>query len=104
MTRIVSQAFVLARDFIFGNNETGLVTHSSGFLFVVGGEDETLAAPILPGQLGIYKGAGATQSTYTFPSVTIAAWNTFIADVTAVATSTASDFLHAASSTAQVGS
>ena len=78
------QAFVFLRDFVLGSNETGLVTNSSGSVSVVGGENVTLAAPVLPGQLGIYKGSGTTQSTYTFPSATIAAWNSFFANVTAI--------------------
>ncbi|GJE98044.1 serine carboxypeptidase-like protein [Phanerochaete sordida] len=78
------RALVFVREFVFGNNETGLVTNaSSGSVSVVGGEDAALAGTVHPGQLGIYQGAGATQSTYTFPSATIDAWNSFFATVTA---------------------
>ncbi|SJL09904.1 uncharacterized protein ARMOST_13285 [Armillaria ostoyae] len=73
--------FVLARDFIFGNNETGLVDGDR----VVGGEDSTLAIDILPGGDEIYYGAGATQSTYVFPSATRSAWEAFIQTATAAA-------------------
>lgn len=74
-------AFVLARDFIFGKNETGLVDGDR----VVGGEDSTLAIDILPGGDEIYYGAGATQSTYVFPSATRSAWEAFIQTATAAA-------------------
>ena len=56
-------------------NTTGLVFNGT----VIGGENTTLAQPVLPGQLGIYVGSGTTQSTYTAPSATIAAWESFAA-------------------------
>ena len=81
----------MLRDFILGNNQTGLVTNtSSGTVTVVGGENQTLAGTVHPGQLGIFVGSGTTQSTYTFPSATVAAWNTFLFAETANATVTAS--------------
>ena len=73
------KAFTFAREFVFGNNQTGLVTESSGKVSVVGGEDSTLAAAVLPGGGEIYYGSGTTQSTYTAPTATVAAWNSFIA-------------------------
>lgn len=74
----VLQAFVFLREFVLGNNQTGLVTNSSGSVSVVGGESTTLFAnDILPGQDGIFVGSGTTQSTYTYPSATIAAWQSF---------------------------
>ena len=77
---------VFAREFIFGNNQTGLVTSSpNGTVYVVGGEEFALAATALPGQLGIYVGSATTQSTYTYPSATIAAWSSFYTTVTAAA-------------------
>lgn len=72
------QAYVMLREFILGNNQTGLVTNFSGTVSVVGGESTSLAAEVLPGQSGIYVGEGSTQSTYTYPSATIAAWESFI--------------------------
>lgn len=75
------KAFVLARDFIFGSNETGLVDGDRVF----GGEDSTLAIDILPGGDEIYYGAGTTQSTYVFPSATRSAWEAFIQTATAAA-------------------
>ncbi|KAJ8469599.1 hypothetical protein ONZ45_g16841 [Pleurotus djamor] len=59
-------ALTFLREFVFGNNQTGLVTASSdGTVSVQGGENSTLAADILPGQDEIYIGAGATQSTFS---------------------------------------
>lgn len=77
------------REFVFGNNETGLVTNTSGTVSVIGGENSTLAEDILPGKPPIFYGSGTTMSTYTFPSATIAAWNAFIQTETATATATA---------------
>ncbi|KAK0467098.1 Alpha/Beta hydrolase protein [Desarmillaria tabescens] len=74
-------AFLLARDFILGNNETGLVDGDR----VVGGEDSALAVDVLPGGDEIYYGAGTTQSTYIFPSATRSAWEAFIQTATAAA-------------------
>ncbi|KIL69347.1 hypothetical protein M378DRAFT_98802 [Amanita muscaria Koide BX008] len=68
-------AFTFAKEFLFGSNTTGLVSPSGS---VVGGEDPKLAGDFLPGNTALYLGAGATQSTYTFPSATVAAWNKFI--------------------------
>ncbi|KAI0629365.1 alpha/beta-hydrolase [Trametes polyzona] len=78
------RGFILLREFILGNNQTGLVTNSSGTVSVLGGESSALAVDALPGQLGIYVGSGTTQSTYTYPSATIAAWSSYIATATAI--------------------
>lgn len=72
-----------------GDNATGLV--SSGGK-VVGGENATLAAGVLPGQDVVFFGAGTTASSIIAPSATIASWNQFIA----TATATSSDGLVAA--------
>jgi hypothetical protein len=72
------KAFTLLREFILGSNQTGLVTNTSGTVSVVGGESLTLAAGVLPGG-EIFYGSGTTQSSYTAPSATVAAWNSFIA-------------------------
>ena len=69
----------MLREFILGTNTTGLVTNSSGNVSVVGGENSTLAADVLPGQSDIFYGSGATQSSYAAPTATVAAWNSFIA-------------------------
>ncbi|KAH9855778.1 alpha/beta-hydrolase [Lenzites betulinus] len=87
------RGFNLVRDFILGRNTTGLVvsapgsnsTSSSAAVSVVGGENSALAVAAIPGQLGVYVGSGTTQSTYTYPSATIAAWSRFIATATVVA-------------------
>lgn len=76
------QAFVLLREFILGNNRTGLVTTSRGHTTVIGGEDKNFAG-IITGQPEIYYGSGTTQFTYTAPTLTIAEWETFIAVATA---------------------
>jgi carboxypeptidase D len=70
-----TQAFTFAREFLFGSNSTGQVTLSGA---VVGGEDPSLEGDVLPGNSALYLGSGATQSTYVFPSATIAAWDAFI--------------------------
>jgi len=73
-------ALTLVREFVFGNNETGLVTNtSSGSVDVVGGEECSLSGDILTGQLGIYYGSATTASTYFFPTATVKAWDKFIA-------------------------
>ncbi len=79
---LLRQAFVFLREFVFGNNETGLVTNVKGHTTVIGGEDPQLANTVLTGQSGIYYGSGTTQYTYTYPTATIAAWETFIAFAT----------------------
>jgi carboxypeptidase D len=76
------QAFVFLRDFILGNNTTGLVDGSN----VVGGEDPTLMGAYLPADTAaIFYGSGSTVASTVAPSETIAAWRSFIATaVTAV--------------------
>ncbi|KAJ8597488.1 alpha/beta-hydrolase [Rhizopogon salebrosus TDB-379] len=74
---------VLVREFIFGNNQTGLVTNSSGTVTVVGGEVSSLANEIMTGQAGIYYGSATTESTYYFPTATVEAWNAYIPTATA---------------------
>ena len=74
------------REFILGSNQTGLVANNSGSSVVVGGESLTVFADgILDGQEGIFVGSSSTQSTFTYPSATIAAWQSFTA--TAIPTS-----------------
>lgn len=90
---------MLLREFILGNNRTGLVTNSSGTVVVVGGENAALAQPVLSGQAGIFAGSGTTQSTYFYPSATVAAWDSFIA----TAAPTISDFSTAAVASGSAG-
>ncbi len=62
-------------------------TTEGGLIEVIGGEDPALAGTVLPGQSGIFYGSGSTQYVTTYPSATIAAWETFIASVTVNPTS-----------------
>ncbi|THH00620.1 hypothetical protein EW026_g1956 [Hermanssonia centrifuga] len=78
-----SRAYVILREFILGNNRTGLVVNTTETVSVVGGESSSLAVDVFPGQSGIYMGSGTTQSTYTFPAATVAAWQSFMATETA---------------------
>jgi len=78
-----ANALTFLREFILGNNDTGLVVTDDGKTEVVGGAVSALAVGVLPGQSGIFIGSGATQSTYTFPSATIAAWESYIVTATA---------------------
>ncbi|KDR80630.1 hypothetical protein GALMADRAFT_240974 [Galerina marginata CBS 339.88] len=71
-------ALTMAREFIFGNNPTGLVSKTrSGATTVVGGEVKSLSGNLQGGDK-IFYGNGATQSTYVFPAATRSAWKTFI--------------------------
>ncbi|KAG1831383.1 Alpha/Beta hydrolase protein [Suillus variegatus] len=75
--------FVFIREFVFGNNQTGLVTNtSSGSATVIGGEVSSLANEIMTGQAAIYYGSATTESTYYFPTATVQAWNAYIATAT----------------------
>ncbi|KAH0834746.1 Alpha/Beta hydrolase protein [Lanmaoa asiatica] len=75
-----SSALTLVREFIFGNNQTGLVTNtSSGTVSVIGGEVSSLGGEIMTGQAAIYYGKATTASSYFFPSATVEAWNAYIA-------------------------
>ncbi|OJA08691.1 hypothetical protein AZE42_01195 [Rhizopogon vesiculosus] len=74
--------FVLIREFIFGNNQTGLVTNTSGKVTVVGGEVSSLANEIMTGQAAIYYGSATTESAFYFPTATVKAWNAYIPTAT----------------------
>jgi carboxypeptidase D len=82
----LAQAFVFFREFILGNNQTGLVSNSSGNVQVVGGEASSLQNGILPGTSGITYGSGSDLSTAFYPSATVAAWQSFIATAAPAAT------------------
>ncbi|KAG5715584.1 Vitellogenic carboxypeptidase [Termitomyces sp. T112] len=78
-------AFVFLREFVLGDNQTGLVTKTAtGQVVVIGGTNSTLAQDVLPGGDEIYYGPGAKISTYVFPSATRAAWKSFIQTETAL--------------------
>ncbi|KAG7094004.1 hypothetical protein E1B28_007634 [Marasmius oreades] len=70
-----SQALTFAREFIFGQNQTGLVRPDGT---VVGGQDPKLSNDILPGSPEVYFGKSVTQGTYVFPTATRNAWNAFM--------------------------
>ncbi|KAI0083863.1 hypothetical protein BDY19DRAFT_606451, partial [Irpex rosettiformis] len=77
-------AFVMYREFILGNNKTGLLTNSSAT--AVGGEDSSLVVGpnnILFGENSILFGSGTRTSFYAAPSATIASWRSYFAGVVA---------------------
>ncbi|CAL1714161.1 unnamed protein product [Somion occarium] len=78
-----AQALTFLREYILGNNQTGLVERSGNQVKVIGGEDSNFYVNnIIHGQDEIYVGSAVTQSTFTYPSATIAAWEEFIATAT----------------------
>ncbi|KAF8433226.1 alpha/beta-hydrolase [Boletus edulis BED1] len=80
-------ALTLAREFIFGDNPTGLVINTnSGTAIVIGGEEPSLGDEIMRGQAGIYYGQATTASTYFFPSATVEAWDSYMTTATAIPT------------------
>ncbi len=50
-------------------------------MVVIGGENPTLNQTAIPGQLGIAYGSRSTEGLYTFPSATIAAWESYVSFV-----------------------
>ncbi|KAL0069437.1 hypothetical protein AAF712_003462 [Marasmius tenuissimus] len=76
-------SFIFLREFILGNNSTGLVTDDGGTVTVVGGEDPTLSGPFMPADTAaIFYGRLKTESSSFAPSATIAQWRSFIATAT----------------------
>ncbi|KAG9311810.1 Alpha/Beta hydrolase protein [Chiua virens] len=75
------QALTLAREFIFGNNDTGKVTNTD-MTDVVGHAESPLEDEILRGQPGIRYGHATNTSTYFYPSATVEAWNKYFATPT----------------------
>ena len=87
------------REFILGNNKTGLVTTGpGGETSVEGGEDAALAVDALPGQSGIAVGSISTTSTFLYPSATIAAWEAFITTATVLSPQVTGAIMNAKSS------
>jgi carboxypeptidase D len=71
------------RDFVLGSNTTGLVKSDGS---VIGGEDPKLANDVMPGNPAIHywaSEAGGDITSVVVPSVTLAAWDAFIATATA---------------------
>jgi len=82
---VPAAASVFLREFVLGDNTTGLVTtDSSGNVTVVGGEDAAFDDDILPGNSVIFYGSGTTAASTAVPSATAAAWESFIETATAV--------------------
>ncbi|KAL0069423.1 hypothetical protein AAF712_003448 [Marasmius tenuissimus] len=76
-------SFIFLREFILGNNSTGLVTDDGGTVTVVGGEDPTLSGPFMPADTAaIFYGSLKTESSSFAPSATIAQWRSFLATAT----------------------
>jgi len=76
------QAYAFVRDFVLGNNQTGLVTTSGGTTSVVGGVHTEYQNGILTAS-EVYTGALTTAGTYTWPSENWAAWESYMATRTA---------------------
>ena len=72
---VTLQAYTFFREFVLGNNATGLVDSSGN---VQGGEDAKLMKAVLPGQTEIRYNSGTVPLTYTPPSESVAAWQSFI--------------------------
>lgn len=72
------------REFILGNNQTGLLVNTS--TTAIGGEDPSILLGtynVLPGETSILYGSGSRTSYYVAPSASIASWNSFFANVVA---------------------
>ncbi|KAL0571646.1 hypothetical protein V5O48_010319 [Marasmius crinis-equi] len=77
-------SFVFLRDFILGNDTTGLVVDNGGSATVVGGEETSLSGAVMPADTAaIFYGSLKTESSTFAPSATIAQWRSFIETATA---------------------
>jgi carboxypeptidase D len=83
---MIIQAYTFVRDFLLGNNQTGLVQNFNGTISVVGGENPTLEQAAIPGQRGIYYGSSITQGTTEWPTATVQQFATYINQVTVTGT------------------
>ena len=77
-----AQAYAFIQDFVFGNNQTGLLTTSGGATSVVGGVHTEYLKGILTGSSAV-TGAFTTAGTYTWPLESWAAWDSYMATRTA---------------------
>jgi len=77
-----AQAYAFVKDFVLGNNQTGLLTTSSGTTTVVGGVHTEYLKGILTGSSAV-TGAFTTAGIYTWPSESWAAWDSYLATRTA---------------------
>lgn len=80
--KIPAAAFVFLREFVLGNNQTGLVTDAS--TPAVGGEVSSLGNGYLPGNSVVFGGSISTTTTFTYPAPTISAWNAFVSSMVSV--------------------
>lgn len=71
----LSKAFTFLREFILGNNTTGLVTDAN--TPAMGGEVPKYAASTLAEGPEVYQGSYTTTSTYYYPKETLARWNQY---------------------------
>lgn len=72
------QAFTFVREFVVGNNQTGLVQTVNQSTSVVGGENPSLQQSVIPGQSGIAFGSATTQGQTAWPAATVAAFDSYI--------------------------
>jgi len=70
------KAWTFLREFILGNNETGLVKNAD--TPAVGGEDPQYAVNTLAEGPEVYRGSYTTTSTYHFPTATVARWDRYV--------------------------
>lgn len=77
-----AQAFVFLREFILGDNQTGLVIDGST-ASVVGGESHPLTGDVLPGTSVIFGGNISTTTTITYPAATVSQWDSFVSSLNA---------------------
>ena len=79
------KARVSLREFMLGDNTTGLVVNMSSSISVVGDENASeLIGDILPGSPEIFYGPGTTLSSTSAPTATIDAWRSFLESATAI--------------------
>ena len=71
-----SKAWTFLREFVLGNNQTGLVTDAN--TPAVGGEDSQYAVNTLAEGPEVYQGSYTTTSTYHFPTETVARWDRYV--------------------------
>ena len=77
------KAFVFLREFVLGNNSTGLVVNGTdGNVTVVGGEDSIYQNDYIPGTNVIFYGSGTTVSSVVAPSASVSAFYSFLQTAT----------------------
>ncbi|PVF95685.1 alpha/beta-hydrolase [Serendipita vermifera] len=71
-------AYAFLREFVLGNNQTGLLTTSGGTTNIVGGVHTEYLKGILPGSSAV-TGRYVPQGTYTWPQASWDAWGSYMA-------------------------